>query len=122
MIDYLFYRFYRLWLRSSIAEAAVFMAMLFFAVMLSVNFLTIWGILVSYNYTTLLTDEEYWILLGSLIFLLSSYLFCKKRYRRIIDRYDDRGNNTQGAIWLTIYIILSWFLFFWEALYRQGKI
>ena len=35
MIDYLYYRFYRLWLHSSVSEGATFLAMLLFSVMLS---------------------------------------------------------------------------------------
>ena len=49
MIDYLFYRFYRLWLCSSLAEGAAFMAMLLFSVILSTNVLIVWGILTQYN-------------------------------------------------------------------------
>lgn len=43
MIDYLYYRFYRLWLHSSLAEGAAFMAMLLFSVLLSTNVLMVWG-------------------------------------------------------------------------------
>ena len=49
MIDYLYYRFYRLWLHSSVSEGATFLAMLLFSVMLSTNVLTAWGILTQYG-------------------------------------------------------------------------
>lgn len=49
MIDYLYYRFYRLWLCSSLAEGAAFMAMLLFSVILSTHVLIVWGILTQYS-------------------------------------------------------------------------
>ena len=84
MIDYLYYRFYRLWLHSSLAEGAVFMAMLLFSVILSTNILTVWGILTQYGIGEYPSDTQYYIIEGSLIVLLSGTFFFKKRYRRII--------------------------------------
>ena len=113
MIDYLYYRFYRLWLHSSLAEGAVFMAMLLFSVILSTNILTVWGIL-----------TQYYIIEGSLIVLLSGTFFFKKRYRRIITKYENENTmqSKAGAWILTIYIVVTLIGFFIEALYRQGKI
>lgn len=124
MIDYLYYRFYRLWLHSSLAEGAVFMAMLLFSVILSTNILTVWGILTQYGIGEYPSDTQYYIIEGSLIVLLSGTFFFKKRYRRIITKYENENNmqSKAGAWILTIYIVVTLIGFFIEALYRQGKI
>lgn len=125
MIDYLYYRFYRLWLHSSLAEGAVFMAMLLFSVMLSINALTVWGIFIQYGIAeTCLSDIQFYILEGSLIVLLGSRFLFKKRYKKVIARYDNENKVQRkvGAWVLTIYIVVTLIGFFIEALYRQGKI
>mgnify|MGYP000420871782 FL=1 len=124
MIDYLYYRFYRLWLHSSFAEGAVFMAMLLFSVILSTNILTVWGILTQYGIGEYPSDTQYYIIEGSLIVLLSGTFFFKKRYRRIITKYENENTmqSKAGAWILTIYIVVTLIGFFIEALYRQGKI
>ena len=124
MIDYLYYRFYRLWLHSSLAEGAVFMAMLLFSVILSTNILTVWGILTQYGIGEYPSDTQYYIIEGSLIVLLSGTFFFKKRYRRIITKYENENTmqSKAGAWILTIYIVVTLIGFFIEALYRLGKI
>lgn len=124
MIDYLYYRFYRLWLHSSLAEGAVFMGMLLFSVILSTNILTVWGILTQYGIGEYPSDTQYYIIEGSLIVLLSGTFFFKKRYRRIITKYENENTmqSKAGAWILTIYIVVTLIGFFIEALYRQGKI
>lgn len=124
MIDYLYYRFYRLWLHSSLAEGAVFMAMLLFSVILSTNILTVWGILTQYGIGEYPSDTQYYIIEGSLIVLLSGTFFFKKRYRRIITKYENENTmqSKAGAWILTIYIVVTLIGFFIETLYRQGKI
>lgn len=124
MIDYLYYRFYRLWLHSSLAEGAVFMAMLLFSIILSTNILTVWGILTQYGIGEYPSDTQYYIIEGSLIVLLSGTFFFKKRYRRIITKYENENTmqSKAGAWILTIYIVVTLIGFFIEALYRQGKI
>ena len=124
MIDYLYYRFYRLWLHSSVSEGATFLAMLLFSVMLSTNVLTAWGILTQYGIIDYPSDTQYYIIEGSLIVLLSGTFFFKKRYRRIITKYENENTmqSKAGAWILTIYIVVTLIGFFIEALYRQGKI
>ena len=124
MIDYLYYRFYRLWLHSSLAEGAVFMAMLLFSVILSTNILTVWGILTQYGIGEYPSDTQYYIIEGSLIVMLSGTFIFKKRYRRIITKYENENTmqSKAGAWILTIYIVVTLIGFFIEALYRQGKI
>lgn len=87
MIDYLYYRFYRLWLHSSLAEGAVFMAMLLFSVILSTNILTVWGILTQYGIGEYPSDTQYYIIEGSLIVLLSGTFFLTKNFSYIFVRF-----------------------------------
>ncbi|EKC49307.1 hypothetical protein OBE_14712, partial [human gut metagenome] len=49
MIDYLFFKFYRLWKYSSYSEIAVYAALLILAVFLNCNIHTIWGVLEQYK-------------------------------------------------------------------------
>lgn len=124
MIDYLYYRFYRLWLHSSVSEGATFLAILLFSVMLSTNVLTAWGILTQYGIIDYPSDTQYYIIEGSLIALLCGRFFFKKRYRRIITKYEDENSvQRKVGVWaLTVYIVATFICFFIEALHRQGKI
>jgi hypothetical protein len=124
MIDYLYYRFYRLWLHSSLAEGAVFMGMLMFSVLLSTNVLTVWGMLTRYGIVAYPSDIQYYIIEGGIIALLSWRFFFRKRYDRIIVRYDDESpvQRKSGAWVLALYVAATFIVFFLEALQRQGKI
>lgn len=124
MIDYLYYRFYRLWLHSSLAEGAVFMGMLMFSVILSTNVLTVWGILTRYGIVAYPSDIQYYIIEGGIITLLSWRFFFRKRYDRIIVKYEDESplQRKSGAWVLALYVVSTIAVFFLEALQRQGKI
>ncbi len=124
MIDYLYYRFYRLWLHSSLAEGAVFMGMLMFSVILSTNVLTVWGMLTRYGIVAYPSDIQYYIIEGGIIALLSWRFFFRKRYDRIIARYDDESPvQRKSGVWvLALYVVSTIAVFFLEALQRQGKI
>lgn len=124
MIDYLYYRFYRLWLHSSLAEGAVFMGMLMFSVLLSTNVLTVWGMLTRYGIVAYPSDIQYYIIEGGIIALLSWRLFFRRRYDRIIARYDDESPvQRKSGVWvLALYVAATFIVFFLEALQRQGKI
>ncbi len=124
MIDYLYYRFYRLWLHSSLAEGAVFMGMLMFSVILSTNVLTVWGMLTRYGIVAYPSDIQYYIIEGGIIALLSWRFFFRKRYDRIIARYDDESpvQRKSGTWVLALYVVSTIAVFFLEALQRQGKI
>lgn len=124
MIDYLYYRLYRLWLHSSLAEGAVFMGMLMFSVLLSTNVLTVWGMLTRYGIVAYPSDIQYYIIEGGIIALLSWRLFFRRRYDRIIARYDDESPvQRKSGVWvLALYVAATFIVFFLEALQRQGKI
>lgn len=122
MFDYLYYYFYRLWLKSSIAEGAVIMALLTFSVLLTTNILTIWGVLVQFNIIAYPSDFEYWVLFSIVVCTISSYLFIKGKYKKIIDKYEQKYTHRYGNIILFGYIAISVLFFFIEALYRQGKL
>ena len=108
MIDYLFYRFYRLWLCSSLAEGAAFMAMLLFSVILSTNVLIVWGILTQYNIVAYPFDVQYYIIEGGLIAWLSGRFFIKNRYKKVIAKYDDENPmQRKVGIWAVSYTHLT---------------
>ena len=104
MFDYLYYRFYRLWLKSSIAEGAVIMAILSFSVMLTTNILTVWGILVQYSLISYPSDCEYWILFSIIIGVVFVYLFFKGKYKKIVDKYKQEQRDLFGNIILLLYV------------------
>ena len=122
MFDYLYYRFYRLWLKSSIAEGAVIMAILSFSVMLTTNILTVWGILVQYSLISYPSDCEYWIVFSIIIGVVFVYLFFKGKYKKIVDKYKQEQRDLFGNIILLLYVSISVLCFLGEALYRQGKL
>ena len=99
------------------------MAMLLFSVMLSTNVLTAWGILTQYGIIDYPSDTQYYIIEGSLIALLCGRFFFKKRYRRIITKYEDENSvQRKVGVWaLTVYIVATFTCFFIEALHRQGQ-
>ena len=122
MFDYLYYRFYRLWLKSSISEGAVIMAILSFSVMLTTNILTVWGILVQYSLISYPSDCEYWILFSIIIGVVFVYLFFKGKYKKIVDKYKQEQRDLFGNIILLLYVSISVLCFLGEAHYRQGKL
>lgn len=92
--------------------------------MLSTNVLTVWGILTLYGVVESLSDTQYYIIEGSLMALLSVRFFFKKRYKRIIAKYEDENpvQRKAGAWVLTIYIVATFACLLLEAFHRHGKI
>ena len=82
------------------------------------------GILTQYGIIDYPSDTQYYIIEGSLIALLCGRFFFKKRYRRIITKYEDENSvQRKAGVWaLTVYIVATFICFFIEALHRQGKI
>ena len=110
MIDYLFFKFYRLWKYSSYSEIAVYAALLILAVFLNCNIHTIWGVLEQYKILPYPTRTMYNVSLG-LIFILLCIRFCwKRRYKAVIEKFNEKPNKNNLLI-LILYIFLSLFLF-----------
>lgn len=100
------------------------MGMLMFSVILSTNVLTVWGMLTRYGIVAYPSDIQYYIIEGGIIALLSWRFFFRKRYDRIIARYDDESPvQRKSGVWvLALYVVSTIAVFFLEALQRQGKI
>lgn len=115
--------FYRLWLHSSLAEGAVFMGMLMFSVLLSTNVLTVWGMLTRYGIVAYPSDIQYYIIEGGIIALLSWRFFFRKRYDRIIARYDDESpvQRKSGAWVLALYVAATFIVFSLKRCNGKGK-
>lgn len=82
------------------------------------------GMLTRYGIVAYPSDIQYYIIEGGIIALLSWRFFFRKRYDRIIARYDDESpvQRKSGAWVLALYIVSTIAVFFLEALQRQGKI
>ena len=103
MIDYLFFKFYRLWKYSSYSEIAVYAALLILAVFLNCNIHTIWGVLEQYKILPYPTRTMYNVSLG-LIFILLCIRFCwKRRYKAVIEKFNEKPNKNNLLI-LILYI------------------
>lgn len=61
IIDYLFFKFYKLWQYSSISELAILAAISFLAVFINCNIHTIWGILELYKLAIHPTEFMYYV-------------------------------------------------------------
>mgnify|MGYP006899075625 FL=1 len=121
MIDYLFFKFYRLWKYSSISEIAVYTALLFLTIFLNCNIHTIWGVLEQYKIVPYPTETMYYASLG-IIFILLCIRFCwHRRYKAVIEKFNEKPYKNNLLI-LILYIFLSLFLFVLEAFYSKGKI
>ena len=129
MIDYLFFKFYRLWKYSSIAELAVLAAfelavlaaLSFLAVFLNCNIHTIWGVFEGYGLLPHPTEMMYYSSLV-VIFILLCIRFCwRKRYKAVIDEYNEKPNKNNVVI-ILLYIFLSLFLYVLMSFYVKGKI
>ena len=129
IIDYLFFKFFKLWKNSSIAEISVYAAVLFLAIFLNCNIHTMWGVLEQYKLVIYPTESMYYIslcvvfLLFLRIFtlLLCFYLGWKKRYKFIIEKFDNLPHSGNLFL-LLLYIFFSLSLFVLEAFYSKGKI
>ena len=121
MIDYLFFKFYRLWKYSSIAELAVLAVLSFLAVFLNCNIHTIWGVFEGYGLLPHPTEMMYYSSLV-VIFILLCIRFCwRKRYKAVIDEYNEKPNKNNVVI-ILLYIFLSLFLYVLMSFYVKGKI
>ena len=101
MIDYLFFKFYRLWKYSSYSEIAVYAALLILAVFLNCNIHTIWGVLEQYKILPYPTRTMYNVSLG-LIFILLCIRFCwKRRYKAVIEKFNEKPNKNNLLILIT---------------------
>lgn len=78
IIDYLFFKFFKLWKNSSIAEISVYAAVLFLAIFLNCNIHTMWGVLEQYKLVIYPTESMYYISLCVVFLLLCFYLGWKK--------------------------------------------
>lgn len=123
MISYLYYRFYRFWLKSSIAEGATIMASLSLGVLLSINILSVWTLLVTCDLVFLPSKYEFIILMCGVICFLFLYFFTKKRYKKVIDNFKEESNSNRiaGNIILTIYIIFTFLFLVFIAFYNGGN-
>ena len=121
MIDYLFFKFYRLWKYSSISEIAVYAALLFLTIFLNCNIHTIWGVLEQYKIAPYPTETMYYVSLGLIFILLCVRFYWHKRYKTVIDKFNEKPNKNNLLI-LILYIFLSLFMFVFEAIYSKGKI
>lgn len=90
------------------------MGMLMFSVILSTNVLTVWGMLTRYGIVAYPSDIQYYIIEGGIIALLSWRFFFRKRYDRIIARYDDESpvQRKSGAWVLALYVVSTIAVFF----------
>ena len=117
VIDYLFFKFYKFWQRSSISEISTYAAILLLSVFLNCNIHTIWGLLEYYKLAIHPTKLMYNISLCVIFILLCFYLGWHKRYKAIIENYERRLHSGNLLI-IIIYMSLSLFLFvvlsFWK--------
>lgn len=120
MISYLYYRFYRFWLKSSIAEGAIIMAALSLGVLFSINILSFWVLLVKYDLALFPSKNEFIILMSGVISFIFLYLFTKKRYKKIIRIFNEESNSKRinGNIILTTYIIFTFSFLLFIAFYN----
>ncbi len=121
IIDYLFFKFFKLWKNSSIAEISVYAAVLFLAIFLNCNIHTMWGVLEQYKLVIYPTESMYYISLCVVFLLLCFYLGWKKRYKFIIEKFDNLPHSGNLFL-LLLYIFFSLSLFVLEAFYSKGKI
>lgn len=121
IIDYLFFKFFKLWKNSSIAEISVYAAVLFLAIFLNCNIHTMWGVLEQYKLVVYPTESMYYISFCVVFLLLCFYLGWKKRYKFIIEKFDNLPHSGNLFL-LLLYIFFSLSLFVLEAFYSKGKI
>ena len=121
IIDYLFFKFFKLWKNSSIAEISVYAAVLFLAIFLNCNIHTMWGVLEQYKLVIYPTESMYYISLCVVFLLLCFYLGWRKRYKFIIEKFDNLPHSGNLFL-LLLYIFFSLSLFVLEAFYSKGKI
>lgn len=117
VIDYLFFKFYKLWQHSSISEISTYAAILFLSIFLNCNIHTVWGILELYKLAIHPTRLVYNISLCVIFLLLCFYLGWHKRYKIIIENYEKHlhsGNILVIIIYMFLSLLLYVLLSFWK--------
>jgi len=118
MLDYLFYKLYRLGQKSSDPSFAPLIANMFIALLLLLNLIVVYGLLEKIGILTVskLEDKEAsYIVYACMItisIILAIYFFFDGRHRRIIAKYENEKNKFLGSLLVFSYVIVTIAMFF----------
>ncbi len=109
ILDYLYYRFYLLNLKTTMADIAEYGAVINLVVILGFNLIVICGNL-GINLLVILPSRLFSLFFGGGTMVIFYFTFVKsKRYLQIIERYKDESKKDRliGKIIIISYIIIS---------------
>src|SRR3972149_7187477 len=125
IIDYLFYKFYKGLLKSSVNDIAVWATTIFLGGIIGINILEVNLILAKLDIIYFpFNSKSKTIIFLSCILLLSCFLFLwQKRFLTIIEKYSNETNRKRiiGNIVVWSYVIMSFLMMFVIAFFRPGK-
>lgn len=119
--DFIFYKLYRVGLRSSISEIAVFVAFAFSSLLLFINILSINGFLHKKGILPFFMFEEKYSAYVTITLFIVIFLFIyipKGKYKKVIKKYDDIRDwegTWKGRILLILYILATAVAFVYVA-------
>ncbi|PQV56477.1 hypothetical protein CLV53_1396 [Sediminibacterium magnilacihabitans] len=124
MLDYLYYKLYRAFLRSSIKDIAVYVAPVAVGSLLGVNLFVINGFLAKLDllpffYSSSFQAGFFTVLL---MVIFAFYYLAKGRYKRIIEKYTDEPNaqRIRGNVIVALYVSISFIAIFAVAFFKPG--
>jgi uncharacterized membrane protein YkvI len=125
MFDYLYYKLYRAFLKSSLKEVPHILASVYFGGLISVNILVIYLFLVKIDALPFLfTDKKQGGVLTALMIVLTMLYYRKAKQTTLIDKYsqEDERERKRGNAIVAIYVAVSFLSIVAVAFFRPGKL
>jgi phosphatidylglycerophosphate synthase len=125
-LDYLYYKIYRANLIGSAKDIAEFAAMIYVSGLLFANIFVIGAFLKKQNILPFFfTGKRQIIIFMACLFVLNYFLFLhKKRYKKIIERYEQENElrRKRGNLIVWLYVIITFLTIFAVAFYKPGRL
>jgi hypothetical protein len=121
-IDYLFFKFHRFFYRAQGIDYGAWCAMVSISCVVVCNIMTLITLLEVLRFLPLIELSKLHVsLLGIILFIICYiYFIRRKRYTTIYDKYkyEDKAQRIKGAIYVWLYIIISFILFVYISMLR----
>ena len=124
MIDYLYYKIYRLSKKSKLQDVAEYMAAAYLATLISINILTLSSLLSKLDILPFIFNNKYQAGGFFLAMILASWFYFVRnnRYNTIFEKYSSETikEKIKGNISVIIYVVISFAFSILGALFKPG--
>ena len=125
VLDYLYYKFYRAGLRSSLKEMPAFVAAVTFGGVIGINILVVSLLIAGLKIAPLIIPSKYWA--GGIniaIAILAGIYYSGERRQKVIDKYSKETEKLRkrGNLLVKIYVVVSFLSIYAVAFIGPSKL